>query len=115
MARTYLPSQFINENYRFTISNDYYVVHTNNNCYNNYNTTYCDCYNVYPKMDYVSTQAYSCNYNPSNYLVADTFVSDNWYRLDLSNILLIFLILFIFIILFPYKIISRLFGRWLKV
>lgn len=113
--KTYLPSQFINNNYRYTISNDYYIVHTNNNCFQQYNTTYCDCYNVYPKMDYVYTQAYSCGYNSSTNFDVNTFSSDIWYRLDLVSILIIFLILFIFIFKYPFRIISRLFGRWLKL
>ena len=115
MSTTYLPSKFINQNYRYTISSDTIVVHTNNNCYQNYNTTYCDCYNVFPKLDYIETMAYSCNYNPSTYLSNTTFKSDIWYRYDLSSILIIFLILFIFIFKYPFRIISRLFGRWLKL
>ena len=52
----YLPTNLINQNYYYNISNNYIVVRTNNNCYQNYQTTYCDCYNVYPQLDY------NCNY-----------------------------------------------------
>lgn len=38
-----------------------------------------------------------------------------YYRNDLHNILIIFIIMFFIIIIIPYKIISRLFGRWFKV
>lgn len=38
-----------------------------------------------------------------------------YYRNDFSSILIIFLIMFIFVIYFPYRVISRFFGRWLKV
>ena len=112
---TYLPSQYINQNYKYTLSNDIITVRTNNNCFQQYNTTYCDCYDIFPHLDYSSTLAYSCNYNPTNYLADTTFTSDYWYRVDLSSTLVIFFILFLFIIYFPYKIVSRLFGRWLKV
>lgn len=51
----------------------------------------------------------SCIY--SNY---DNFTSDVFYRFDIDSILVIFLILLIILFLFPYKIISRMFGRWFK-
>ena len=44
-----------------------------------------------------------------------TFSNDVYYRTDFDSILIIFLILFIFIIVLPYKIMSRAFGRWLKI
>lgn len=51
-----------------------------------------------------------CNFD--NYT---NFTSDVFYRNDIDSILIIFLILFIIIIFVPYKIISRLFGRWFKI
>lgn len=45
----------------------------------------------------------------------NNFTDDYYYRNDLADILLIFLILAIFIVILPFKIISRAFGRWLKV
>lgn len=62
----YLPSDLINSNYLYNVSNNYIVVRTNRNCYQNYNTTYCDCYNVYPELDYMVTTDYDCNYSQSN-------------------------------------------------
>lgn len=38
-----------------------------------------------------------------------------WYRIDLSSILIIFLVLFVFVVKYPYRLFIRLFGRWLKV
>lgn len=115
MSKTYIPSDLLSNNYRYTISNDSILVHTNNNCYTQYNTTYCDCYYVYPKMDYLVSNATSCNYNPTTYVSSSNFSSSYWYRIDLASILIIFLILWIFIFKYPYRIISRLFGRWLKI
>lgn len=41
--------------------------------------------------------------------------TDFYYRNDIADILIIFVILAIFIIYLPYKIFSRFFGRWLKL
>ena len=117
MSKIYLPSNMINSNWSYEINADnYFVVHTNNNCYNNgYNTWYCDCYKVYPTMDYITSNAFACyqgNYASINY---NDLTSDFWYRIDIDKCLVIFLIIFLFGILLPYKIISRLFGRWLKI
>lgn len=113
--KTYMPNELFNNNFHYTINNDYYVVHTNRNCFTQYNTTYCDCYNVYPKLDYNISQSYQCAYNVSTSISYSNFTNNIWYRIDLVNILIIFTILFIFIIKYPYRIISRFFGRWLKV
>lgn len=115
MSKTYIPQDLLSSNYRYTISNDSILVHTNQNCYTQYSTTYCDCYYVYPKMDYLVSNATSCNYNPTTYVSSSNFSSSYWYRIDLASILIIFLILWIFIFKYPYRIISRLFGRWLKI
>lgn len=117
MGKIYMPQNMINSNWGYELNADdnYFVVHTYNNCYNNYNTQYCDCYKIYPTMDYITTNAFACyrgNYASINY---NDLTSDFWYRIDIDKSLIIFTILFIFGILIPYKIISRLFGRWLKV
>lgn len=114
--KTYLPSDFINSNYKYRINGDYYVVIKDTNCYQQYSSTYCDCVNVYPKFDYISSEVYSCSLsNSSNYLSSNYFTSDFYYRIDLSSILIIFLIFAIFIVYLPYRIMSRVFGRWLKI
>lgn len=48
-------------------------------------------------------------------LSTDSITSDVYYRNDFDSILIIFSILFIFIIAIPFKIMSRAFGRWLKI
>lgn len=40
---------------------------------------------------------------------------DVYYRNDFDKILIIFIILLIFCFYFPYRLISRIFGRWLKI
>ena len=112
---TYLPSDSINSNYRYSINNDYYLIRTNNNCYTQYSSTYCDCYYIYPKNDYIKSEVSSCNYNSGTWVNSSNFTSNFWYRLDMPNILLMFFILFIFGFYFPYRVIARLFGRWFKI
>lgn len=112
--KTYLPGEFINSNYKYNINEDYIIVKTNNNCYTNYNTSYCDCYYVYPHLDYLSTEAYSCNYSNSGNISYHSFTSDWVYRSDITDIFIVASIIFMFIFLFVYKPVSRLFGRWLK-
>lgn len=112
---TYLPSDDINTNYRYTITDSNYLIRTNNNCYTQYNTTYCDCYYIYPHNDYIKSEIQTCNYNSGTWVNSSNFTSDYWYRLDIDKSLIIFIILFIFCIYMPYKIISRIFGRWFKI
>ena len=45
----------------------------------------------------------------------ENFTTDYYYRFDISDILIIFIVLAFIIVIMPYKIISRAFGRWLKV
>ena len=45
----------------------------------------------------------------------DIITSNFYYRNDFDSICLVFLIFSIFVIYLPYKIFSRLFGRWLKL
>lgn len=113
---TYLPTQYINSNYTYSITNDYIIVRTNQNCYTNYSTTYCDCYNVFYKADYMIGNKYSCSTSSTTNSISYTNFTDKyWYRIDMPNILLMTFILLIICFLFPYKIISRIFGRWLKL
>lgn len=45
----------------------------------------------------------------------DNITNSFWYRLDLSNIMIIFFVLFVFVVKYPYRLFIRIFGRWLKV
>lgn len=54
------------------------------------------------------------NYLPTC-LPSNLITTEVYYRTDFDSILIIFLVLFIFIIVLPYKIMSRAFGRWLKI
>lgn len=115
MSKTYLPNEDINSNFHYSISEHNILVRTNRNCYTQYSTTYCDCYYIYPINDYIKSEISACNYNSGTWVNSNQFTSDYWYRLDIASVLIIFTIIFLFGIYMPYKILSRLFGRWLKV
>lgn len=114
MSKTYLPTEFINSNYTYQIDNDSIIINKHTNCTQGMGINYCDCAIVYPNNDYISTYNYRCIENSSYNIDYTSFTDDIYYRLDLWKILVIFVVLFIFIIYIPYRIISRLFGRWLK-
>lgn len=48
-------------------------------------------------------------------LPSSSITNEVYYRNDFDSILIIFLVLFIFIIALPFKVMSRAFGRWLKI
>lgn len=108
---TYLPAEYINTNYKYRLQGDYYTIITNRNCYTQYSTTYCDCYNIYPKLDYIVSESTSCNYNPNSYTTSTSFTDNFYYRIDFASILLMFLIMSIFIIYLPLKVFSKIFRK----
>lgn len=111
----YLPTNFINNNYRYSINNYYYTVRTNKNCYTQYSTTYCDCYDIYFNNNYLSTDSYQCIYNSSTNINVSNFTDNEYYRIDMPQILLMFFIIVVMCYFLAFKPISRLFGRWLKL
>lgn len=48
-------------------------------------------------------------------LPSDVITDNVYYRNDFDKILVIFLILMIICFYFPYKVMSRVFGKWLKL
>ena len=74
--KIYIPTEYINENYKYTISADEITIITNENCYTNYNNTYCDCIRYNEKYN-VKTERYECNRNPSNYILSSDQVTDD--------------------------------------
>lgn len=107
MAKIYLPTNLVNSDCK-VVNENYVRVYTNTQ-----HTNYTD---VYFKSGYYLRQG-STNLAPSN-LVCDNLNSytDNiFYRFDMSNTLMIFLIISIVCFWFPFKIFSRAFGRWLRV
>lgn len=105
-------------------------------------TTYNKCYvvqneNVIRGYDHVP--ANNTNYNYRDYYVnsdyiykdgsgswsqyttlpvclsSDIITNNIWYRLDIDSILIIFFIMFTIVVRYPYRLFTRIFGRWLKV
>lgn len=83
----------------------------------NYNTTtnYTDFYINSHYLNKTGQQTWN-NYSTLPTCIDTDNISDNvFYRNDLNDILLCTFIILIVCFYFPYKIISRLFGRWLKI
>lgn len=74
--KIYIPSEYINEQYKYTISGDEITIITNENCENNYNSQYCDCIRYNEKYNIV-TNRYSCNRNPNNYILSSNQLTDD--------------------------------------
>lgn len=62
-----------------------------------------------------SSQTFGTYSTPPTCLSSDVLTNDVYYRNDFDSILIIFIILSLFCFYFPFKIISRIFGRWLKL
>lgn len=103
-------------------------------------TTYNKCYVVQSEgviRGYDRLPSYNANYNYRDYYIKSDYIfrdgtgtwgqystlptclenvtNDLYYRVDFVNILIIFFIFSFFIVFLPFKIISRAFGRWLKL
>lgn len=81
--KIYIPSNYVDSNYSYRFNGDYIIIITNNNCYQNYNTTYCDCRSYNYKNNVVS-EAYSCSTNSNNtqvinYQSISTDINDSIY------------------------------------
>lgn len=84
--KIYIPQELNNYNYRYFLNNNNIQILTNNNCYTNYNTTYCDCY-LYSQELNISTNSYSCsiNYNATNSIDYSKITSDLENNLNITN------------------------------
>lgn len=108
---TYLPTDLINQDFTYKIYDNYYQVFKDCN-----NQSQCTCQNVYFQNDYLVSNDYSCHlYSNDNVLNSTSFTDNFFYRLDITQSMIIFCILFYFNIYLVFKIFSRFFGRWLKI
>ena len=108
----------------------YVPQYNNGNCVSVYNNNTIRVYDSTPTQNstinykeyYINSSYLSHNGSSTfnNYTTLPTCVSSNdittnvFYRLDIDKILVCTFILLIICFYFPYRIISRLFGRWLK-
>ena len=74
--KIYIPSEYINENYKYTINQDEITIITNENCETNYNNQYCDCMRYNEKYNII-TNRYKCNRNPNNYILSNNQITDD--------------------------------------
>ena len=107
----YLPSDFINNNYQYFFNSHDVVVYTNNNCYQNYNTTYCDCYRIQTDNHYLHSDSYSCSYNTNYPINKNNLTDDFYYRNDIMDICVVVLIILLVGFGLPIKLFSRFFRR----
>lgn len=103
---TYLHSDLINENNLYTYQNDTITILSN--CNNNI----CSCVDVYPKLDYIRSNVYTCNSDNIVSIPYNTFTSNEMYRIDYVLILLMLCIFAFWIIFIPLKILFRFFRRF---
>lgn len=108
----------------------YVPVYNSGNCAYIYSSDIVRVYDSVPQSgrtiaytDYYIKSSYISNTGStsfSQYSILPTCISssnittDYWYRNDFDSILIILFIILILCFYFPYKLISRAFGRWLK-
>lgn len=104
MSKIYVPEEYVNN---CNIFNDNYI----RSYTNNQRTEWVD---IYYKDNYAEKIG-STNYSQSVYCdTLNSYTNNVYYRYDFDKILIMFFILLLFCFYFPYRIISRTFGRWLK-
>lgn len=90
--KLYMPSEYINSNYIYFYNNNDIIVNTRQNCYNQYNTTYCDCFHVFINNNYVTSNTYQCSTTSNNSIISyDRFSSDIFNLPNFSNIFIIYI------------------------
>lgn len=105
MSKIYVPTNYVNH---CNVFNDNYI-----RSYTNSNRT--EWVDIYYKDNYALKSGYTNMSNPN--VICDTLntYTDNIYhRYDFDSIIVIFSFMLIFCFYFPYRLISRMFGRWLK-
>lgn len=71
--KIYIPQQYYNENFKYTINNDTLTIITNQNCTTNYNTTQCTCYQYNINHNIITNES-TCNRNP-NYTISQDYIT----------------------------------------
>lgn len=73
--KIYIPTEYINQNYKYTLNQDEITIITNENCNTNYNE-YCDCMRYNIRYNII-TNRYQCNRNPNNYIINSNQLTDD--------------------------------------
>ena len=115
MGKIYLPIEVNSNQCPVVVSDGHIRIYDrvpNGTSINNVHYT-----DFYIRENYLQSEN-TTNYTPYtsyNCLNIDQFTTDYWYRPDIWQSLLCFFIIGLVGIYLPFKIISRLFGRWLKI
>ena len=64
--KQYIPQEYINSNYYYRYNGDYVIITTDLQCYQQYNTTYCNCIEYNWKTN-VMENMYQCARQQSNH------------------------------------------------
>lgn len=104
--KTYIDTDLLNEDYIYTYENDNIIVHSN--CENNQ----CDCVAIYPNLDYMRSNTYSCTLQNNNIINYNILTDNIYYRIDFYKILIIFIVLCFVVLYCPIKIFLRFFKRF---
>lgn len=115
MAKIYLPQQ-INSNQCVVVQNEGHlrVYNSRPNGQQQNNVSYTDFYIRDNYLQSSNTTTFN-QYTSLNCLDNNQFTTDYWYREDICQSLICFVIIGGIGIYLPFKIISRMFGRWLKI
>lgn len=97
----------------FYMINDHTIRAYDNQPRLNSSTTYTDYYLNTHYLYTNGTQSWG-SYNTLPFCMGSEFTTNVMYRNDISEIMITFFILLLICFYFPYRIISRAFGRWLK-
>ena len=100
----YIPEEVINQNYKYYFNGDYIRIITNKNCTQNYNSTYCDCYD-YNFKENILSESITCNTN-TNYpkinnekitqdINYNKTIKQEWNTINLVNLSMIILAILI--------------------
>jgi hypothetical protein len=103
-GKLYLPESIINNNYSYYLNGNNIRIITNNNCYTQYNSTYCDCYDYIYSKD-ILTESISCNTSSNLSKIDKTLITSDKYYSDsimtqFFNTNYLYLLMFIGVILF---------------
>lgn len=74
--KIYIPQEYNKENYRYFEDGDYIRIITNENCYTQYNTTYCNIYDYNVEKNLIS-KTYTGNNNPNLVEIDRQYISSD--------------------------------------
>lgn len=112
--KVYVPEEYVKEQYKYVIDSDNIItIITNENCYTNYNTEYCDCYKYNINQNIIS-KGNPCNRNQATGIISNEKITNDINynpriieRYYYDNILSIIMIATIILIVTMFKKNSR--------